>query len=155
MSKHIRLICGQWPTAPSTPTSRRATHATANDGKTGGAADAEHTQEIGDGGFDTPYRLRQQIVEPVFGQIKQARGFLLHGVESACRMGKRLAPPQPARAVQARLIRMEPARRRDIQVVASASLEARSAHDGPNLKAAKPTSALGPFASVRGRPGAN
>ena len=31
------------------------------------------------------YRLRKQIVEPVFGQIKQARGFrqfLLRGVEA-------------------------------------------------------------------------
>ena len=37
-----------------------------------------------DGGFETPYRLRKQVVEPVFGQIKQARGFrqfLLRGVE--------------------------------------------------------------------------
>jgi transposase len=36
------------------------------------------------GGYDGPYRLRKQIVEPVFGQIKQARGFrqfLLRGVE--------------------------------------------------------------------------
>ena len=32
----------------------------------------------------SPYRLRKQVVEPVFGQIKQARGFrqfLLRGVE--------------------------------------------------------------------------
>jgi transposase len=27
------------------------------------------------GGFESPYRLRKQVVEPVFGQIKQARGF--------------------------------------------------------------------------------
>jgi len=27
------------------------------------------------GGFTGPYRLRKQVVEPVFGQIKQARGF--------------------------------------------------------------------------------
>ena len=26
-------------------------------------------------GFDSPYRLRKQTVEPVFGQIKHARGF--------------------------------------------------------------------------------
>ena len=35
-------------------------------------------------GFETPYRLRKQVVEPVFGQIKQARGFrqfLLRGVK--------------------------------------------------------------------------
>jgi hypothetical protein len=38
-------------------------------------------KKIDDGGFETPYRLRKQVVEPVFGQIKQARGFrqfLLH-----------------------------------------------------------------------------
>lgn len=42
-------------------------------------------KKIADGGFETPYRLRKQIVEPVFGQIKQARGFrqfLLRGVEN-------------------------------------------------------------------------
>ena len=41
-------------------------------------------KKIADGGFETPYRLRKQVVEPVFGQIKQARGFrqfLLRGVE--------------------------------------------------------------------------
>src|SRR5215204_201316 len=35
-------------------------------------------------GWRSRYRLREQIVEPVFGQIKQARGFtqfLLRGVE--------------------------------------------------------------------------
>ena len=35
-------------------------------------------------GWRSRYRLRKQIVEPVFGQIKQARGFrqfLLRGVE--------------------------------------------------------------------------
>jgi hypothetical protein len=39
--------------------------------------------KIADGGFETPYRLRKQIVEAVFGQIKQARGFrqfLLRGL---------------------------------------------------------------------------
>ena len=37
------------------------------------------------GGHDSPYRLRKQLPEPVFGQIKQARGFrqfLLRGVEN-------------------------------------------------------------------------
>jgi hypothetical protein len=36
------------------------------------------------GGHDSPYRLRKQLPEPVFGQIKQARGFrqfLLRGIE--------------------------------------------------------------------------
>jgi transposase len=32
-------------------------------------------QRLRDGGFDSPYRLRKQTVEPVFGQIKHARGF--------------------------------------------------------------------------------
>ena len=27
------------------------------------------------GGHESPYRLRKQLPEPVFGQIKQARGF--------------------------------------------------------------------------------
>ena len=37
------------------------------------------------GGHDSPYRLRKQVVEPVFGQIKQARGFrqfLLRGLDN-------------------------------------------------------------------------
>ena len=41
-------------------------------------------KKIDDGGFETPYRLRKQVVEPVFGQIKQARGFrqfLLRGLK--------------------------------------------------------------------------
>jgi hypothetical protein len=36
------------------------------------------------GGNDSPYRLRKQLPEPVFGQIKQARGFrqfLLRGID--------------------------------------------------------------------------
>ena len=32
-------------------------------------------ERLRQGGFDSPYRLRKQIVEPVFGQIKHARGF--------------------------------------------------------------------------------
>jgi transposase len=38
------------------------------------------------GGHESPYRLRKQLPEPVFGQIKQARGFrqfLLRGFEKA------------------------------------------------------------------------
>jgi hypothetical protein len=40
--------------------------------------------KIASGGHASPYRLRNQVVEPVFGQIKQARGFrqfLLRGIE--------------------------------------------------------------------------
>ncbi len=36
------------------------------------------------GGYRSRYRLRKQTVEPVFGQLKEARGFrrfLLRGVE--------------------------------------------------------------------------
>ncbi|MGB6963600.1 MAG: IS1182 family transposase [Xanthobacteraceae bacterium] len=39
------------------------------------------------GGHASPYRLRKQLPEPVFGQIKQARGFrqfLLRGFEKIC-----------------------------------------------------------------------
>ena len=32
-------------------------------------------ERLRDGGFASPYRLREQAVEPVFGQIKHARGF--------------------------------------------------------------------------------
>jgi hypothetical protein len=41
-------------------------------------------EKIKAGGHASPYRLRKQLLEPVFGQIKQARGFrqfLMRGVE--------------------------------------------------------------------------
>jgi transposase len=63
----------------------RAKHPTADNGKVGGPLTQAMRKKIADGGFDTPYRLRKQIVEAVFGQIKQARGFrqfLLRGVEN-------------------------------------------------------------------------
>src|SRR6266568_1679353 len=62
----------------------RAKHPTAANGKVGGPLTQQMRKKIDDGGFETPYRLRKQVVEPVFGQIKQARGFrefLLRGVE--------------------------------------------------------------------------
>ena len=40
-------------------------------------------EKIKTAGRDSPYRFRKQVVEPVFGQIKQARGFrqfLLRGL---------------------------------------------------------------------------
>jgi transposase len=40
--------------------------------------------KIKSGGYESPYRLRKQLPEPVFGQIKQGRGFrqfLMRGVE--------------------------------------------------------------------------
>ncbi len=62
----------------------RAKHPTAANGKIGGPLTQRMRKKIDDGGFETPYRLRKQVVEPVFGQIKQARGFrqfLLRGVD--------------------------------------------------------------------------
>jgi transposase len=44
---------------------------------------AAMAQKIKAAGHDSPYRLRKQVVEPVFGQIKRARGFrqfLLRGL---------------------------------------------------------------------------
>jgi hypothetical protein len=41
-------------------------------------------QKLRRAGYRSRYRLRKQIVEPVFGQIKQARGFrqfLLRGIK--------------------------------------------------------------------------
>ena len=62
----------------------RAKHPTADNSKVGGPKTQAMRKKIDDGGYETPYRLRKQVVEPVFGQIKQARGFrqlLLRGVE--------------------------------------------------------------------------
>src|SRR5258705_8192721 len=62
----------------------RPKHPTAANGKVGGPLTQQMRKKIDDGGFETPYRLRKQVVEPVFGQIKQARGFrqfLLRGVD--------------------------------------------------------------------------
>src|SRR6266404_2876168 len=56
----------------------RAKHPTAANGKIGGPLTQRMRKKIDDGGFE------KQVVEPVFGQIKQARGFrqfLLRGVE--------------------------------------------------------------------------
>ena len=60
----------------------RAKHAAEGEG--GGARVAAMREKIKAGGHASPYRLRKQLPEPVFGQIKQARGFrqfLLRGVE--------------------------------------------------------------------------
>jgi transposase len=61
----------------------RAKHPADDNGKTGGPLTQLMRKKIADGGHETPYRLRKQTVEPVFGQIKQARGFrqfLLRGL---------------------------------------------------------------------------
>src|SRR6187397_2423705 len=48
----------------------RAKHPAAANGKVGGPLTRLMRKKIDDGGFETPYRLRKQVVEPVFGQIK-------------------------------------------------------------------------------------
>ena len=48
-----------------------------------------------------PYRLRKQLPEPVFGQIKQARGFrqfLLRGFEKVCAEWALVCTPQSSQA---------------------------------------------------------
>ena len=60
----------------------RAKHAAEGEG--GGARVVAMREKIKAGGHASPYRLRKQLPEAVFGQIKQARGFrqfLLRGVE--------------------------------------------------------------------------
>jgi hypothetical protein len=62
----------------------RAKHA--GEGEGGRARIAAMRAKIKAAGHASPYRLRKQLPEPVFGQIKQARGFrqfLLRGVEKA------------------------------------------------------------------------
>jgi transposase len=62
----------------------RAKHAADDKRGTGGPLTQAMRQKLKRAGWRSRYRLRKQIVEPVFGQIKQARGFrqfLLRGVE--------------------------------------------------------------------------
>lgn len=40
-----------------------------------GSYRAKMNDKLKCGGFESPYRLRKQTVEPVFGNIKEARGF--------------------------------------------------------------------------------
>jgi transposase len=57
----------------------------AADGGTSKTPKTEKMREkLREGGFEGPYRLRKQTVEPVFGQIKHARGFrqfLMRGIK--------------------------------------------------------------------------
>lgn len=57
----------------------------AADGGTAKTPKTEQMRErLREGGFESPYRLRKQTVEPVFGQIKHARGFrqfLMRGIK--------------------------------------------------------------------------
>jgi len=60
----------------------RAKHPTEGEG--GSQRVADMREKIRAGGHATPYRLRKQLPEPAFGQIKQARGFrqfLMRGLD--------------------------------------------------------------------------
>ena len=73
-------VCAVAPRAPEEPASRRAEPTPA---ATLSRVEAMRAK-IKAGGHASPYRLRKQLPEPVFGQIKQARGFrqfLLRGFE--------------------------------------------------------------------------
>ena len=62
----------------------RAKHAADDKRGAGGPLTQAMRRKLKRAGWRSRYRLRKQIVEPVFGQIKQARGFrqfLLRGVE--------------------------------------------------------------------------
>ena len=63
-----------------------AKSATAQRASAPGSPIAKMSAKLKRAGYRSRYRLRKQIVEPVFGQIKQARGFrqfLLRGIEKA------------------------------------------------------------------------
>ena len=82
-SRPMPAIARRTISRPSNPTSRR--HIATGRHKHGAAAPEADPPAAnpgsGDGtklraaGHQGPYRLRKQVVEPVFGQIKQARGF--------------------------------------------------------------------------------
>ena len=62
----------------------RAKHPDGEKRGAGGPLTKAMRQKLRRAGYRSRYRLRKQIVEPVFGQIKQARGFrqfLLRGIE--------------------------------------------------------------------------
>jgi hypothetical protein len=63
----------------------RAKHPAGTTRKVGGEMTQTMRQKLKRAGYRSRYRLRKQIVEPVFGQIKHARGFrqfLLRGLEA-------------------------------------------------------------------------
>ena len=63
----------------------RAKHPAETTLKVGGEMTQTMRRKLKRAGYRSRYRLRKQIVEPVFGQIKQARGFrqfLLRGLET-------------------------------------------------------------------------
>jgi hypothetical protein len=63
----------------------RAKHPDRAERKLGGPLTQAMRNKLKRAGWRSRYRLRKQVVEPVFGQIKQARGFrqfLLRGVDN-------------------------------------------------------------------------
>jgi hypothetical protein len=63
----------------------RAKHPADIKRKVGGPLTQAMRRKLKRAGWRSRYRLRKQIVEPVFGQIKQARGFrqfLLRGIDA-------------------------------------------------------------------------
>ena len=58
----------------------RAKHPDEAKRKIGGPLTQATRRKLKRAGWRSRYRLRKQIVEPVFGQINQERGFLLRGV---------------------------------------------------------------------------
>ncbi len=78
----------------------RAKHPT--DGEGGSKRVAAMREKIRAGGHDTPYRLRKQLPEPVFGQIKQGPRLppipVARARQRRPRMGPRLPRPQHAQA---------------------------------------------------------
>jgi hypothetical protein len=84
----------------------RAKHPAETTRKVGGETTQKMRQKLKRAGYRSRYRLRKQIVEPLFGQIKQARGFrqfLLHGLEAEwalIRQGDLSAPISNPHAVQ-------------------------------------------------------
>ena len=74
----------RWRNARSTPISRRGGPSTPGKEKAAAPASPPCAKKFKAGGHSSPYRLRKQLPEPVFGQIKQARGFrqfLLRGLD--------------------------------------------------------------------------
>ena len=62
----------------------RAKHPAQAERKRGGPLTQAMRDKLKRAGWRSRYRLRKQVVEPVFGQIKQARGFrqfLLRGID--------------------------------------------------------------------------
>ena len=109
----------------------RAKHPTEGEG--GSDRVAAMREKIKAGGHESPYRLRKQLPEPVFGQIKQARGFrqfLLRGArQGRQRVGPRLPRPQYAEARPRGGLRLSPP---------PAPLKRRSAAKSPELQLRAP-----------------